>query len=225
MEDRWVVGDVDDAMLVAVFDGHVGAEVAEHAAAVALDAVRHARQRGLTPPALWTDVFARLDPEGAQAGSTATLILVHADRLAVAWVGDSRAVLVGTRSARVLTPGHRIDRSDEVSRCLAAGARLEPPYVVDPRTSYGLMVTRALGDRSLRRIGITPEPETASVKLGRDSVGFVVATDGLWDVVRNAEAAAVCRHHDAQTAADRLVALVDERDGRDNVTVVAARFR
>jgi serine/threonine protein phosphatase PrpC len=98
------------------------------------------------------------------------------------------------------------------------------PYVVDPRTGQGLMVTRSLGDHALRRIGITPEPEIVAVALTPDAVGVVLATDGLWDVVTTAEAAAACRQAEPQRAAERLVALVGERDGSDNVTVVVARF-
>jgi serine/threonine protein phosphatase PrpC len=87
------------------------------------------------------------------------------------------------------------------------------------------MVTRALGDGALRHIGIIPDPETVGVGLGPDHVGFVLATDGLWDVVSEPDAAAACREEDAQRAAERLVRLVTARGGRDNVTVIVGRFR
>lgn len=225
MEDRWVTGDVTGGTLVGVFDGHEGAAVAEYAAATALDAVRDSLGRGLDGEPLWRSVFARLDDPGLPpAGSTATLVLSRAAALSVAWVGDSRAVLVGNRGARALTRDHRIGCEDELRRCVEAGAEVRPPYVMDPETWQGLMMTRALGDRALRRIGITPEPEIVSASLGEGDLGFLVATDGLWDVVEDGEAAQVCRAHPAQVAADRLVALVARRDGGDNVTVVVARF-
>lgn len=225
MEDRWVTGGVAGATLVGVFDGHEGAAVAEYAAATAIDAVRDGLGRGLDGETLWRSVFTRLDDPGLPpSGSTATLILARGSVLSVAWVGDSRAVLVGKTGARALTRDHRINREDELARCLEAGAELRPPYVMDPETWQGLMMTRALGDRALRRIGITPEPEIVSASLGEGDLGFLVATDGLWDVIEDAEAASVCRTHAAQDAADRLVALVARRDGTDNVTVVVARF-
>lgn len=224
MEDRWVTGEVAGATLVGVFDGHEGDAVADYAAATALETVRDVVARGFEGERLWHRVFPRLDPDLPSAGSTATLILCRQTALSIAWVGDSRAVLVGTTGARVLTPDHRIDRKDELQRCLDAGAELMPPYVVDPVTLLGLMMTRALGDRALRRIGVIPEPETVSVALDAGDVGLVVATDGLWDVVGNEEAAAICRGLDAQAAADRLVDLVASRDGSDNVTVVVATF-
>lgn len=224
MEDRVVAGPVAGGLVVAVFDGHGGSAVAEHAAARALAEVEAAGGGGLAPEALWRRVFDRLDLGQEACGATATLLLLRGRRLTVAWVGDSRAVLVTERGSRVLTPDHRIDRADERRRVLAAGARIMPPYVVDPATLQGLMVTRALGDRALRRVGVIAEPEVATVGLEPGDVGFVAATDGLWDVVGSDEAAEVCRRQAPQPAADRLLELVVERDGSDNVTVVVGRF-
>jgi serine/threonine protein phosphatase PrpC len=224
MEDRVVTGVVTGTLLVAVFDGHGGAQVAEHAAARVLALVEAALARGLGREALGREVFLGLDSAVTRCGSTATLLWVRDRDLGVAWAGDSRAILVSQDSWRVLASDHRIDRAEERSRVLAAGAVIDPPYVIDPRTEYGLMVTRALGDRELRRIGITAEPEVVSARLWDDDVGFVVATDGLWDVVANEEAAEACRSQAPQAAADRLLALVVERQGQDNVTVVVGRL-
>lgn len=224
MEDRAVVGKVADGLLAAVFDGHGGPEVADRAAAQALVAVSDGLEAALSGEALWGRVFLRLDAPRAASGATATLVLVRGDGLSVAWVGDSRAILVGREASQPLTRDHRIDRPDERRRVLAAGAVLHPPYAVDPATGQGLMVTRALGDHGLRHIGIIPDPETASVGLGPDHLGFVLATDGLWDLVSEPEAAAACREEDAQGAAERLVRLVVARGGRDNVTVIVGRF-
>lgn len=224
MEDRVATGAVGGGTLVGVFDGHEGSVVAEYAAANALDLVKAALARGVDPDAMWSQVFARLDPDVRHSGSTATLLFVRERRLSVAWVGDSRALLIGDWGCRVLTLDHRIDRAEELQRCVQAGAEVIPPYVIDPRTSQGLMMTRALGDRALRRIGIIPEPEVASVSLGAGDLGFVVASDGLWDVVSNDEAAGICRTRGPETAAGHLVEAVVLRDGADNVSVVVGRF-
>lgn len=220
MEDRAVTGQAGPGTLLGVFDGHGGAQVAEHAAAAALGLVRAALERGLGPAALWRYVFTGLDLPAEGCGSTATLLLVGEDEVSAGWVGDSRALLVTDTAWRVLTPDHRIDRPDERRRVVAAGALLVPPYVVDPRLERGLMVTRALGDRELRRVGITAEPEVMTASLGAADLALVVATDGLWDVVESEEAARACRREDPAQAARHLVELVAERDGTDNVTVL-----
>lgn len=224
MEDRCATATLGDSTLVAVFDGHEGSAVAEYAASHVVGVVTAALDHGLTGESLWSAVFPALEPDVPRAGSTATVLLVGNGVVSVAWVGDSRAVLVTTRGSRPLTSDHRIERRDELARCLAAGAELMPPYVIDPVTSNGLMVTRALGDRALRVIGIIPEPEVASVPIDPDAVGVVVATDGLWDVMTDHEAATVGRVGPAQAAAELLVGMVVTRGGTDNVTVVVGQF-
>lgn len=224
MEDRIALGSVPGALVVAVFDGHGGVEVAEHAAHEAVIQVEKAIEIGLAGKALWRRVFERLDLDRPYCGSTATLLLLRERSVTAAWAGDSRAILVSEAEQVVLTPDHRIDRTDERRRVVAAGAALDPPYAVDPLTGRGLMVTRTLGDRALRRIGIVAEPEVSEVDLRHDDLGFVLATDGLWDVVTEAEAASACRQAEAQEAADRLLNLVIRRDGPDNVTVIVGRF-
>jgi serine/threonine protein phosphatase PrpC len=224
MEDRVVTGRAGDALVVSVFDGHGGATVAERAAAQVLGLVGEALGRGLEGGGLWQAVFAGLDAPVTGCGATATLLLLRGEALSAAWVGDSRAVLVDRTGCRVLTPDHRIDRADELARVTLAGAAIVPPYAIDPRTSRGLMMTRALGDRELRRVGIVAEPEWVSLPLEEDTLGFVVATDGLWDVVDNDEAAAACRGVDPEIAARDLVRLVGQREGVDNVSVVVGRF-
>jgi serine/threonine protein phosphatase PrpC len=224
MEDRVVTGVLADTLLVAVFDGHGGAAVAEHAVARVTALVQAALARGLQGEALGREVFPDLDLAMNGCGSTATLLWVRDRELGAAWVGDSRAVLVSQGGWRVLTPDHRIERSEERRRVLAAGAVIDPPYVVDPLTEHGLMCTRALGDRELRHIGITADPEVVTARLWDDDVGFVVATDGLWDVVANEEAAETCLNQAPQAAADRLLQMVIERQGHDNVTIVVGRL-
>ncbi len=225
MEDRVVTGSVAGGLVVGVFDGHGGSAVAEHAAANALHLVESALAHDLRHDAMWQYVFAGLDLDVEGCGSTATLLFVR-DRelLSIGWVGDSRALLVKDMGWRVLTPDHRIDRAEEHRRVVAAGALIVPPYVVDRRLGHGLMVTRTLGDRELRAVGITAEPEATSVRFQEEDVGFVAATDGLWDVVTNDEAAAAGRSEEPETAAKRLVEMVVRRDGADNVTVVVGKF-
>ncbi|HXH84154.1 MAG TPA: hypothetical protein VNN07_14695, partial [Candidatus Tectomicrobia bacterium] len=97
--------------------------------------------------------------------------------------------------------------------------------VVDPHTGQGLMMTRALGDRGLRHVGVVPDPECRATTVGPDDVAVVVATDGLWDVLAEPEVAVIARaEEDAEAAAARLVGAVIERDGPDNVAVVVARL-
>lgn len=224
MEDRVVTGSVAGGLVVGVFDGHGGSAVADHAAASALRLVETALAHGLRHDAMWDHVFAGLDLDVQGCGSTATLLFVGDQELSAGWVGDSRALLVTEIGWRVLTPDHRIDRAEEQRRVVMAGALIVPPYVVDPRLGHGLMMTRTLGDRELRGIGIIAQPEVTTVHLQEGDVGLVAATDGLWDVVTNAEVATVCRSEEPEAAAERLVEMVIGRNGADNVAIVVGRW-
>ena len=51
----------------------------------------------------------------------------------------------------------------------------------------------------------------------------VLCTDGLWGTTEDGEIARVVSQHAAQAAADRLVALANERGGPDNITVIVVR--
>jgi serine/threonine protein phosphatase PrpC len=103
------------------------------------------------------------------------------------------------------------------------GARLDPPYLV--RGDHGLMVTRSLGDRWLRPVGVLAEPEIGAAALGDADLALVAATDGVWDVLDVVEAGRLVRA--APTAGDAARALVEAalRAGtRDNVTAVVVRL-
>jgi serine/threonine protein phosphatase PrpC len=103
------------------------------------------------------------------------------------------------------------------------GARLEPPYVV--RGDHGLMMTRSLGDRWFRPVGVIAEPEIGRHAVGADDVAVVAATDGVWDVLDVDEAAGLVRRAVAARSAAR--ALVDAALGigaSDNVTAIVVRL-
>lgn len=225
MEDRVVTETVSRSVVVGVFDGHGGARVADRAAKTLLHVVQKALATGLDPHDMWPFVFGELDPEVRDSGSTATLLYFPDDDgdASAAWVGDSRAVTVRNTGCDVLTPPHNVARADERQRVIAAGAIVIPPHVVDPRTSQGLAVTRALGDREMRGVGIIAVPETAEIAQ-RDVIAVVVATDGLWDVVGNEEAAELCRSNEPTLAAQSLVTMAVQRGTSDNVSVVVMRF-
>jgi serine/threonine protein phosphatase PrpC len=225
MEDRFVIGTLPGAHVLAVFDGHGGVQVVEHASSVALSVTAAAVAGDGTQGAVLRAVFRELDLEVADCGSTATVCLLRDEELSIGWVGDSRAVRVRYVDYDVLTPAHRIDRPDELARVQAAGAQIKGPYVFDPLTSRGLMITRSLGDRDLRRIGVIPEPEIVTVPRGLDDIGLVLATDGLWETISDDEVARTCRAAEPQDVADRLVTALRAAKADDNATVIVVGLR
>jgi serine/threonine protein phosphatase PrpC len=179
---------------------------------------------GLDPAEAFRRAFAELDATitDETCGTTVAALVVSGAAVTTAHVGDSRVVRVARRTATALTRDHRLDAPDERARVLRMGAELDPPYVV--RGSRGLMVTRSLGDRWLRPVGVIAEPEVAHHALGPDDLALVAATDGLWDALDLAEAARLVRA--ARTppgAAQALVQAALRSGARDNVTAVVVR--
>lgn len=54
-------------------------------------------------------------------------------------------------------------------------------------------MTRALGDADVKGDGVTPDPEVTETTLTPRDEYFVMACDGLWDVVSNEEAVAMIK--------------------------------
>ena len=172
-------------------------------------------------------------------GATASLALVcPCDRsLSLAWVGDSRGIAASGRrggggvAVRALTTDHTSDNPAEVRRIIKAGgvlldsstgvrraastgtARRTPPGADKTETlfrfkaSRGVACTRSLGDFDQRPFCMCT-PSTSTTTLKADEV-VLLATDGVWDVIPNEEAAEIvlearARGQDANAAAKML---------------------
>ncbi len=173
--------------------------------------------------------------KGHLGGSTLLLAVVDSGVLWVANVGDSRGILsdynvvaeVRIPTVRPLSYDHKPSQLKERKRIEEAGGFVMLNGVW--RVQGVLAVSRAMGDFPLKEKGvITAEPDVLSFRIGDLASGCVaiLATDGLWDVFSNENAAAVVRRFltqrpgDLDGAARRLVELAYERDSTDNVTVM-----
>ena len=200
MEDEAVVARVGDpvgrqVLLVGVFDGHCGGEASAFLRKELprlVDAAFEARPAG-TLPEVAQDAFLAADRaflytakrEAVNAGSTCTCLLIEGDAAAVAWVGDSDAYRFHPGAladpAERLTQAHRPDRPDEKLRVELAGGTVIKPFGSRVfRVCGTLAMSRSIGDKNLKPI-VTAAPETVQVPSG--SSVFVLASDGVWDVL------------------------------------------
>jgi serine/threonine protein phosphatase PrpC len=225
MEDRWAVQAGADCLFGGVYDGHGGTAAAARAAAELHRLVFRALGAGRSPREALREAFAELDAliDDAECGTTAAAFLVCGGAVTTAHLGDSRIVLVRRAGAETLTRDHRLDEPDERARVLGLGAEIEPPYLV--RGGRGLMVTRALGDRWFRPVGVIAEPEIHDHPLADGDVALVAATDGLWDVLTAEDAARLVRPAaGAHAAAEALVQAALDAGAHDNVTALVIRL-
>jgi len=141
------------------------------------------------------------------SGSTFNMIIIRGYHITVANVGDSRCTLV-TRGARKgefigvpLSVDHKPEHEDEKCRIIESGGRVFPVKYPDghvgPERVWlgdkdipGLGMSRSLGDRVVHSVGVMSTPEFFERDLNpAEDIAVVVATDGLWTVLSDAEVA------------------------------------
>ncbi|GLT85198.1 hypothetical protein SLE2022_033940 [Rubroshorea leprosula] len=216
--------------LFGVFDGHGGARAAEYVKQnLFSNLIRHPKFISDTKSAI-ADAYNHTDSEflksentqNRDAGSTASTAILVGDRLLVANVGDSRAVICRGGNAIAVSRDHKPDQSDERQRIENAGGFVM--WAGTWRVGGVLAVSRAFGDRLLKQY-VVADPEIQEEKIDSSLEFLILASDGLWDVVTNEEAVAMIKAmEDPEEAARRLMQEAYQRGSADNITTVVVRF-
>ncbi|KNA25479.1 hypothetical protein SOVF_006440 [Spinacia oleracea] len=161
------------------------------------------------------------EKEGDESGATATVMLVRDDRLYIAHLGDSSAVLSRSGKAEVLTDAHRPYGSNkaslqEIRRINEAGG-----WIINGRICGDIAISRAFGDirfktkkKEMVEEGVkegrwspkfasrlkfngdlvVARPDIIQVVLGSDAELVLLASDGLWDYINSSEAVSFVRN-------------------------------
>ncbi|XP_031500680.1 probable protein phosphatase 2C 39 isoform X2 [Nymphaea colorata] len=166
-----------------------------------------------------------LDKSGelGRGGSTAvTAILIDGEKLVIANVGDSRAVLCRKGAAKQLSVDHEPDKERSEIENKGGFVTLLPGDV--PRVDGRLAVARAFGDKSLKK-HLSSKPHVKVQMIDSNVEFFILASDGLWKVMTNQEAVDAIRNiKDAQTAAKRLTEEAVSRKSKDDISCIVVRF-
>ena len=221
----------EDLRLFSVADGMGDAPSSAEAARGVLDDVHHAFIEGgrphpalSLPPSWWERdmiwrlghgvaranhrLYARAQQLGTKLGSTIAAVAIYGRTLCIAYVGDSRVLLLESSGLRRLTRDHTV-----FERAVRDG--MDPRQARTLPTRHGL--TRALGRREAVECRPFLEPW---------SPGNVVllCTDGLTDVVTESGIERILVEcATLPDAAERLVQRANEASGHDNSTVVLVR--
>ena len=235
----------EDGALFAVFDGHVGNEVA-HMCAKLIDkwvTEAHGFSTGSFETAL-TNAYMkgdrelqRLNPEDP-SGSTANTVLLVGHTIYCANAGDSRAVLCRRGHAVPLSTDHKPSCEKEMQRILAAGAFVSP----QGRINGQLALSRAFGDFAFKTNAtipaelqaVTVHPDITTTQLSEGDEFIVMACDGIWDAKSNDEVVDFVHkeydeHGDISVACESLMDACLAKHlgsaGSDNMTVIIVRFK
>ena len=147
----------------------------------------------------------------AGMGTTLTVALSFGATLLIGHIGDSRAYVM--RGDKL----HQMTSDDTLDQALINAGLAEPD--TDAAKAVRHVLTAALGAATDR-----PDPQVVSFKLSHgDQV--LLCTDGLTEMVSSeAIASALSKAESSQDACQSLIDLALEGGGKDNVTVLLARY-
>jgi len=239
MEDTYCVHELPGISYYAVFDGHGGDKVSKRLQEQFFNhliqelrtlpnihdtrAVRQTLKRAFVK----FDHYLYLESDHETIGSTGIVLLKIRNKVYVANLGDSRAVVFNPNGYYLETLDHKPD--GEIDRITRAGGN-----VVAGRVNGSLAVSRAFGDNYLKRgyfgnrgyMGpnspVCPVPDVYTFDLEQTGeVIAVLASDGVWDKVTGQE---VTKIKPDRRFCDRIVSMAYERGSEDNITALAVKL-
>ncbi|XP_071698714.1 probable protein phosphatase 2C 34 [Rutidosis leptorrhynchoides] len=163
------------------------------------------------------ELYRKID--SVYSGTTAVAAIKQGDHLAVANVGDSRAVLATVDADDCLVPvqltvDFKPNLPEEAERIIECNGRVfclddEPGLHrvwLPNEESPGLAMSRAFGDYCLKKFGLISVPQVIQRQITSRDQFMVLASDGVWDVVSNEEAVEIVSSTtDKAKSAKRLV--------------------
>lgn len=159
-------------------------------------------------------------------GSTGLVAIVRDRKVLVANVGDCRALIVSNGRPIQMSIDQKPTSPDEQKRIAALGGTVVYCMGV-ARVNRVLAVSRAFGNRTLRSV-IRPDAEMMQRELTKDDDYLVMASDGLWDVLKNKDVCDICYSpfvkDNPQAIADELVQTALLRGSMDNVTCICVKL-
>lgn len=245
-----------DHVMVAVFDGHGGAGASAWASKKLVEILEarkewkeytaggdKAKNLGLLCEAL-RNAFLDADvalrsfqgsghPEADTSGCTAVVCMVTPDTIVCANAGDSRAVLATNGKTKEMSYDHKPFDNPERMRIEKAGGTVQ-----FNRVDGDLAVSRAFGDFQYKTSPelpaeeqkVSPEPDIITHDRVDADEFLLLACDGLYDVMSNAEATAFGRQI-LQEGESNLVLMTEEmldialqKDSRDNISAIIVKL-
>jgi serine/threonine protein phosphatase PrpC len=191
MEDFYVIDEhflpEHNGALYVVLDGHGGDVVAKRCMLkIPIILKKYLIKFGLEKiPQALVSSFYELDDlfdisEDYMTGTTCLVILKVKDKLWVANCGDSRAFVNVENKYVQLTQDHKPDKVEKqrIEKLNGTVANVEGVW----RVNGELAVSRAIGDKRHRPF-VIPTPDIYVYPLTSKNKFFVLATDGLWDIM------------------------------------------
>ena len=207
--------------LFIVADGMGGHAVGELASQIAVETIPHVYFKNRTddiPAALHAailDANTAVHEKGSQnldfnrMGTTAVALVLGPKGAVVGHVGDSRLYRIRREQIDQLTFDHSLEWE------LIRHGRMKPNDQSLPEIKH--VITRSIGPEA----EVEPEVEGPIPVWANDT--FLLCSDGLTGLVKDAEIGAIAKHLPPVEACRLLVNLANQRGGSDNITVIIAQ--
>ena len=228
----------------AIFDGHGGQECALYLSqkhySILHNQITNIKHEGDVISHSLTMSFELIDNELKgnnntqcdNCGSTATVVVVTKQNdkkiIYCANVGDSKCILVKKdKTFNVLTKDHKCFNSEEAERIRSCGG-----MVFCGRMFGQLALSRAIGDFELKPYGLLAMPDIERVVVNEeDDLFVVIASDGVWDVMKEDDVVGMCLEEDNEeekrTSDDICTGIVKssiKAGTRDNVSCIVVKI-
>lgn len=149
-------------------------------------------------------------------GNTLTCVLIINGTLYCANVGDSSCVLVTQKGAEMISVDHKCTNMDEIKRIQKMGG-----IINEDRLNGILAISRCIGDFDLKDKGLICEPYIYKRLIEKTDRYLVLASDGVWDVLRPNDIKEICEENiDVDLISDEIIVEAKEFGSEDNISVI-----
>ena len=208
--------------IFAIFDGHGGDESAKMCQSLFPEVfARLIKQAPFNVEQNLKKTFQTLDDEAKKrkyknVGNTATVIYITNKTLFCANVGDSSCVMVFKDGAKKVSIDHKATDPNEIKRIESCGGK-----VIDERLNGILAVSRGIGDFDMKNSGLSCEPYVYKTLIDETTEYCVIASDGIWDVMKPEDIYKICRRdQNPDVIVESIVDEAVERESEDNISCI-----
>ena len=175
-------------ILFCLFDGHGGGQVSkflQNNFGNYMKKILNSEDYNIA----FTNLFELIDEDikalnCPSVGSTATIVYIEKKDnkriLYCANIGDTRCVLVKKNKVVRLSYDHRVADQNEKHRIISNNG-----IIINGRVYGILMLSRSFGDFVTKDFGAIVTPYVTKVELTEDDLYCVIASDGVWDVIKD----------------------------------------
>lgn len=234
-EDRIDILKDERYIIMGVYDGHGGSQVSEflkiHANKIILDCLKNNYNQhfgNLAYKIIDQKIRDHLGSLAHKTGSTSIHLIIDKTKRLYTYInlGDCRLLKILPNLIQLNTE-HKPDLYDEKIRIEKSGGKV---ILGDPSRINGYSVSRSFGDLFNTYISKIPEISTWKPLANTKNI-FLMATDGLWDVMENKDISIYVKNNflrkEKSLITQNLKTLVDiaiEKGSTDNISLIYCEF-